>query len=223
MEEMEVVWLNPGTEPVCSFLQDWNVCGFCFSFTAGNDCFQHPAFGPGAVGSLFSMDLQSKGCLYRQQKTLSSTEDVCFQAHANVFWCAAFLLLGLCYGNNISIVGNPFKTSSISLLLWRLLRSPVEQSCVAISVECDLSFLHMKQSWLMAWQSLFLIKQTVSFHSATFHSPPNKTLFCLAVQLLFYSSVFLTYIFNFQNVFPISAFPFDLCGWSSAFCPRLFL
>lgn len=88
----------------------------------------------------------------------------------------------------------------------------MEQSCVAISVECDLSFLHMKQYWLMAWQSLFLIKQTVSFHSATFHSPPNKTLFCLAVQLLFYSSVFLAYIFNFQNVFPISAFPFDLCG-----------
>lgn len=197
--------------------------GFVFYSPLAMTASQHPVFGPGAVGSLFSMDLQSKRCLYRQQKALSSTEDVCFQAHANVFWCAAFLLLGLCYGNNINIVGNPFKTSSISLLLWRLLRSPVEQSCVAISVECDLSFLHMKQSWLMAWQSLFLIKQTVSLHLATFHSPLNKTLFCLAVQLLFYSSVFLDYIFNFQNVFPISAFPFHLCGWSSAFWPQLFL
>lgn len=100
--------------------------------------------------------------------------DACFQVHANVFWCSAFLFLGLCYGNNINIVGNPFKTSNISLLLWRLLHWPVGQSCVAISEECNCAFLHTELPWLRAWHSLFLIKQTVSFHPTTFHSTTEE-------------------------------------------------
>jgi len=112
--------------------------------------------------------------------------NACFQVHANVFWSSAFLLLGLCYGNNINILGNPFKTSNISLLLWRLLCWPVGQSSVAFSEECDPAFVHTKPHWLRAWQSLFLIKQTVSFRSTTFHSNAEESFVlscCTAVIL----------------------------------------
>lgn len=131
---------------------------------------QYPAFGAGAVGRFFHGLTVQMLPFQAAESIIWYRRDACFQVHANVFWCAAFLLLGLCYGNNINIVGNPFKTSNISLLLWRLLRWPVGQSCVAISEECDPAFLHTKPSWLRAWQGLFLIKQTVSFRSTTFHS-----------------------------------------------------
>lgn len=128
---------------------------------------QYPAFGAGAIGRFFHGLADQMLPSQAVESIIWYRRDACFQVHANVFWCAAFLLLGLCYGNNINIVGNPFKTSNISLLLWRLLRWPVGQSCVAISEECDPAFLHTKPSWLRAWQGLFLIKQTVSFHSST--------------------------------------------------------
>lgn len=135
---------------------------------------QHPDFGAGAIERFFHGLTVQMLSLQAVESIISYRTDACFQVHANVFWCAAFLLLGLCYGNNINIVGNPFKTSSISLLLWRLLHWPVGQSCVAISEECDPAFLHKKPSWLKAWQGLFLIKQTVSFHSTTFYSTTKE-------------------------------------------------